>query len=360
MAFSKFLIKDDSKIKTVIGGEVDRTIRYIRDWTNGSTSNTGDHWVELQAIDQDDVNQALGIAITTNRTDAENTSYPYSRVTDGGTNTANYAELSFADPVYVQVDLGTLMDIKEVKVWHYYSDGRTYYDTKTEVSKDGANWITIFDSVESGTYAEISSGKTHSLSDEFFPVTDGVLTTVTETIPSDWEDLKQLFIDYGSERTPTEFKDCIDSQPVLLCYKDTNDIYQQISESDFELALGITPNDALLYQTNSFVINGISNVVIDAVDPLNEIRVVFSKDEGSTWYAYDTAAFDFVVVSFDITSIKVDGNTVSEINDSIVYTQWDDFTGYGGETPATSIMFALVLTSTASVQRLRINFREVL
>jgi len=26
-----------------------RKVRYIRDWLNGSTSNTSDHWVEIQA-----------------------------------------------------------------------------------------------------------------------------------------------------------------------------------------------------------------------------------------------------------------------------------------------------------------------
>ncbi|MDT4867499.1 hypothetical protein FQZ97_1024130 [compost metagenome] len=49
-----------------------------------------------------------------------------------------------------------------VKVWHYYADGRTYYATKTEVSVDGTNWNTIFDSATSGTYPETSAGKTHT------------------------------------------------------------------------------------------------------------------------------------------------------------------------------------------------------
>ena len=39
-------------------------------------------------------------------------------------------------------------------------DGRTYHNTKIEVSADGTNWTTLFDSAVSGEYAETSAGHT--------------------------------------------------------------------------------------------------------------------------------------------------------------------------------------------------------
>jgi hypothetical protein len=37
-------------------------------------------------------------------------------------------------PKYVQVDLGAVKKIAEIRVWHYHADERTYNNTKTEVS----------------------------------------------------------------------------------------------------------------------------------------------------------------------------------------------------------------------------------
>jgi hypothetical protein len=47
-------------------------------------------------------------------------------------------------------------------VYGYASGGRTYYNTKTEVSEDGVTWTTVFDSAVSGAYAETAAGKTHT------------------------------------------------------------------------------------------------------------------------------------------------------------------------------------------------------
>ena len=63
---------------------------------------------------------------------------------------------------YVQLDLGAAYSVDQVKVWHYAGDGRTYHNTKTQVSGDGVTWYTVFDSAVSGEYAETAAGKTHS------------------------------------------------------------------------------------------------------------------------------------------------------------------------------------------------------
>jgi len=62
----------------------------------------------------------------------------------------------------VTVDLGSIKDINTIKIWHYFSDGRTFFNTKTEVSTDNTNWTTVFDSATDGVYTETSNGKSIS------------------------------------------------------------------------------------------------------------------------------------------------------------------------------------------------------
>lgn len=135
---------------------IPQKIRYIRDHVYGSTINTASHWVELEAIDYDGVNRALGRGISSseNRTS--------SLVTDGNTGSASYFGVS-APEGWVQVDLGEAYELKEIKVWHYYADGRTYHKSKTEVSVDGKSWHAVFDSRVDGEYPETAAGKTHTL-----------------------------------------------------------------------------------------------------------------------------------------------------------------------------------------------------
>lgn len=129
-------------------------IRYIRDYTNGSTANTSNHWVELQAFTKNGTNVAAGKGGTSSAgtwnallTNNVTTSSPYWGFTSG--------------EQWVQVDLGIPYDIEKIKIWHYYSDGRTYHKTKTQVSQDGSVWYTIFDSDIDGEYKETLEGKTH-------------------------------------------------------------------------------------------------------------------------------------------------------------------------------------------------------
>lgn len=131
--------------------EIGMPIRYIRDWCKGSTTNEYSHWVEIKAFNSTEQNVALGKKATRG---AGTTNTPI--ITDGNIDTGRYV----GGENYVTVDLGFIEKIDKVQVWHYYGDGRTYYDTKTEVSSDGINWYTIFDSAIEGTYAETFEGHT--------------------------------------------------------------------------------------------------------------------------------------------------------------------------------------------------------
>lgn len=133
-----------------------KKIRYIRDWLNGSTANTGNHWVQIMAYDTTGTNIALNKSVSGDTTNT--------RITNGSTDTSVY--VSAAEGLkHVIVDLGAACEITKVKVWHYNADGRTYYKTKTEASVDKVNWFPLFDSTIEGTYKETAAGRTYYVRD---------------------------------------------------------------------------------------------------------------------------------------------------------------------------------------------------
>jgi hypothetical protein len=138
-------------------------IRYIRWYSAGSSSNTSNHIVELQAF-EGVINRASGIVATSNYgsasnlnliTDGSNTSSPYCSF---GTATGNY---------YIQIDLGGIYNIDTIKALPYWSDGRTYYSTRLQTSQDGIHWVSPYDSAIHGTFVATSSGKTIDCSNFF-------------------------------------------------------------------------------------------------------------------------------------------------------------------------------------------------
>ncbi|MDU1315330.1 MAG: hypothetical protein E6940_14970 [Clostridium septicum] len=130
-------------------------VRYIRDWAvNG-------HFVEIKALNNLGENLAKGKRVTTSS--SPSSSFPAINVTDD--NLDSYCQLN-SGTSWVKVDLGSIYEnIDMLKVWHYWKDGRIYPGTKTEISSDGVNWTTVFDSNISGTYKETKEGHTIKLND---------------------------------------------------------------------------------------------------------------------------------------------------------------------------------------------------
>lgn len=125
--------------------------RYVKDCMNGSSANTGNHWVELKAI-KDGVNLALGLTAT-GTSSISNVAY----ITDGSITTSNYSQTSTTGSLQcITIDLGQTYDLDEIAVWHYYYDGRTYYDNVTYVSSDNSTWV---EAMNTGDQAETSKGK---------------------------------------------------------------------------------------------------------------------------------------------------------------------------------------------------------
>jgi len=149
---------DASAVTTTEITELNK-IRYIRDWIEWwSTANAWIHWVEIKAIQNwTNTNIAQWKTVTTNWVVETATIKPITAITDGDITSWNRIWITNEQkgiPKYVQVDLWAEQDIKQLEIYHYYTDERIYFWTKTEVSKDWITWIPVFDSWKSGLYKE--------------------------------------------------------------------------------------------------------------------------------------------------------------------------------------------------------------
>lgn len=133
--------------------------RYIRDWLNGSPGKTHSHWIEIQAFDKTGENIALKKPVTPGNT--INIRNSPSLVTDGNTYHTPQFQNSKGEN-YVLVDLQKEYALEKITVWHYWGDGRKF-NTRLEISLDGKDWITLFDSAKEGSYSETKDGKTYIL-----------------------------------------------------------------------------------------------------------------------------------------------------------------------------------------------------
>lgn len=131
-------IKKTGVIEANHFNEVGAKIRYVKDTTAGSTANTSNHWCEFKIINSVGENIAWGKDIK----NESGTVYSNSYGTDG-TVSSTYLDLGGGTHSAI-IDLGYIEDVHKIHIWHYYPDGRTYYNNKVEVSVDGTNWWTVY------------------------------------------------------------------------------------------------------------------------------------------------------------------------------------------------------------------------
>ena len=145
-------------------------VRYIRESMSGNNENAFCHWVEIQAINYESTNIALNKKATCVGGNPEKGTLDM--ITNGNTSVDDYVYFRNVaeQTIFVTVDLGTVEDVDNIKVWHYYVNGRTYKNILLEVSLDGVKWTKIFDSNENGEYVEVEAGKTHKLKDDRLPL----------------------------------------------------------------------------------------------------------------------------------------------------------------------------------------------
>ena len=185
----------------------DNKVRYIRLAQHGSTSNTGNHLVELQVMNgTTNLLDPTGFTISssnfymdTSRSTVVGgtTGTNYSVINDGNTSSNNFFRLSGGLVTWV-LDLGSTQPVTSVKIWRYHDDGRTYNNTKIEVSKDGLLWHTITDGVD---YAETASGKEWLF--------DGIRTTRRENFVTYLNNRLNDFVPYTNAQLKAAVREAI-------------------------------------------------------------------------------------------------------------------------------------------------------
>lgn len=123
-------------------------IRYVRTSMTGSNTNSGNHWVEIQALSSSGTNYALSSTVTVTSGTLTSGSN-LNTLKDGSTDTYQYTDITGVagtNLAQVTLDLGSVKsDISKIKIWRYYADGRVYYNQVVEVSTDGVTWYRVDD-----------------------------------------------------------------------------------------------------------------------------------------------------------------------------------------------------------------------
>lgn len=128
-------------------------VRYVRDTLNGSNKSSSNLWGEIKVMRQG-VNLANGILPTSST--APTGSFGLEVITDEATDKS--CSINGTD-VWVQIDLGqTYEDIEYLHIWHYDYDAGRAFNHKSQVSEDGVNWYTLFDSSKDGAVNEVGGG----------------------------------------------------------------------------------------------------------------------------------------------------------------------------------------------------------
>lgn len=167
-------------------------IRYIRNKVNGSNVNTTAVFNEIRAYSLSGSNVAYGATVTAEEYLGgtwNSVATPALTNPSGGTfgivtdsNPATWCIPTYnATPQRVIVDLGSLQEITDIKITHYYADNRAFKENVTEVSADGTTWYTLYDSDVDGEYPE-TGDLTYTVS-SLIPTTD--TTEALEIYPDD-------------------------------------------------------------------------------------------------------------------------------------------------------------------------------
>lgn len=166
---------DSIETKVLLKQDVDlTTIRYVRDWLFGNSINDTNYWLNCE-ISRNNVNIASGITPsgyydfnTTTSIAVENPSYytDDSFIDSEERDLTKYTSISYSGWCCLQIDLGEAKSVDYIRTWHYYSDERKC-NHKLQISKDGTNWYTLYDSELQGGYTESNSGKTYILNEAY-------------------------------------------------------------------------------------------------------------------------------------------------------------------------------------------------
>jgi len=147
--------------------------QYVRFYTNGNSVNNYNHYGEVQVFEAQTSPGTTNLASKVTPTAQSSAWKNLSRATDGIKTTSNYADSVTATGLqWVQVNLGGVYNISDIKLWHYFGDTRSYHDVIVMVSNNplfpAGSYTIVYSNDLNGTagfgngnkneYTETSSG----------------------------------------------------------------------------------------------------------------------------------------------------------------------------------------------------------
>lgn len=133
--------------------------RYVRYLGKGNSVNmtTATLLRELKVNLRDGSNVALGKTVTS----GEATATGLANLTDGSLTTSTNIGSGTYETQWARVDLGQVYEaVNNITLWHDYTDLTKEFYFELQVSVDGINWITIYDTDADGSYKVSSAGFT--------------------------------------------------------------------------------------------------------------------------------------------------------------------------------------------------------
>jgi len=197
-------------------------IRYIRDWSNGNTNGANNNWNEICAYDYNNINVALGKTVTPSKAGTNDASV----VTDGNDNVS----FTFSGLGNVVVDLGGIYDIDRIRIRRFFPNGNTttqYHETKTEVSINGQDWVTVFDCTVEGKYYETSEGKRINLKKDIDKLEDSATLKDVKNKVAEIENSLQATKDYFKDTLIDKDIECSDTEGVLNLVNKVKNLQQK-------------------------------------------------------------------------------------------------------------------------------------
>ena len=294
-------------------------VRYIKDCISYNTRNNNNHWGEIQAI-KDGINIAKGKTVIGSTT--ENSTMPYSRITDGDITYSVYAEPSSASSNQcVTVDLGGTYDLDEVALWNYFEDPRKYISNNFQVSSDNSNWTNLSKNevwLESSNGARYNAyidhingyiGRTGLIS--WFDGYSNTGTTRTHNATT-WKDLANT----------NTYKGTIKGSPVWYnnyLYFDGSDDWVQLSQMNYE-----NPTIEVVYKKDNYTTGPEEGIVANFEGGGYGLTVSDSKLMSDFYIssAYRTIKKDFILNKIQSAATNYDGKNINLYTDGTLYDSY--------------------------------------
>lgn len=172
-------------------------VRYIKDCIKGNTVNGWNAWIEIQAM-KDGVDIAKGKTVS-GITANSSSGGPLSNIVDGNIELSNWVNTSSGNTNTNEcaiIDLGSIYDLDEISVWHYYDAPRVYYNNITSVSSNNSAWTELTNEIatESNLGKRVNAYREENIGyiqDGLLVWYDGITNTGTtrSTTTTTWENL---------------------------------------------------------------------------------------------------------------------------------------------------------------------------